>query len=512
MSFRIAICTTAVACAALAPAARADEPADVTSAAEARAEAVLDQAKDALAEPSAMPSRDLTLVLVKLSQAIPDLDGSERRTANKILARPDDGPADRYGDGYTVPEAAVSPECVVHFCVHWVDTSKDAPEPDDINTTDDGDGVPDYVEEVLDSAADSYGVENTTLGWIEPLGDDDRGEADSPMGTDRTDIYLLDIDRRYYGYASPDEGQGAATATQAYLVLDDDYKRLASPPEFTAIEAMQVTMAHEYNHVLQFAYDSQEDLWMFESTATWMENEVYPAIDDYLGYLPFYAANSRIPLTGNSDDFLKIYGAAVWNHYLAETEDPAIVRDAWDASDTVDPEHLSVAAYDDALGGTGSPFGFLSKTFIDFAGSTAEWRGLPAVYPDAADHPDMKRVGKRLKLNKTRKITLDHLAYALVDVSPNLAEDDLQLRVKSPDGTYSGIDLIGRRGNAESSDVDFNTESLPAGGSGETVLFADTYGRVTALVVNADARVKNSGSYKRENQKYKLKLVRAPGP
>lgn len=510
MSFRIAICTTAVACAALAPAARADEPTDVTSAAEARAEAALDQAKDALAEPSAMPSRDLTLVLVKLSQAIPDLDGSERRTANKILARPDDGPADRYGDGYTVPEAAVSPECVVHFCVHWVDTSKDAPEPDDINTTDDGDGVPDYVEEVLDSAADSFATENTTLGWIEPLGDDDRGEADSPMGTDRTDIYLLDIDRRYYGYASPDEGQGAATATQAYLVLDDDYKRLASPPGFTAIDAMQVTMAHEYNHVLQFAYDSQEDLWMFESTATWMENEVYPDPDDYITYLPFYANNSKIPLTGNSDDFLKIYGAAVWNHYLAETEDPAVVRDAWDASDTVDPEHLSVAAYDDALGGTGSPFGFLSKTFIDFAGSTAEWRGLPEVYPDAADHPDMKRVGKRLQLNKTRKIKLDHLAYALVDVSPNLAEDALELRVKAPDGTYSGIDLQGRRGNAQSGAIESDGQGLPAGGSGETVLPGDTYGRVTALVANADARVKSSGQYKRDGQQYKLKLVRAP--
>ena len=45
-----------------------------------------------------------------------------------------------------------------------------------------------------------------------------------------TDIYLLDIDKFYYGYASPDEGQGAATSKESYLVLDNDYKRLASPP------------------------------------------------------------------------------------------------------------------------------------------------------------------------------------------------------------------------------------------------------------------------------------------
>ena len=57
-------------------------------------------------------------------------------------------------------------------------------------------------------------------------------------------------------------------------------------------------MAHEYNHVLQFAYDSQQDTWMFESTATWMENVVYPDIDDYIGYLPFYASAVKVPLTG----------------------------------------------------------------------------------------------------------------------------------------------------------------------------------------------------------------------
>ncbi len=88
MSFRIAICTAAVACAGLSPAALADEPTDVTTAAEARAEAVLGEAKDALAEPAATPSRDLTLVLARLSQAIPDLDGSERRAAQRAPRSP----------------------------------------------------------------------------------------------------------------------------------------------------------------------------------------------------------------------------------------------------------------------------------------------------------------------------------------------------------------------------------------------------------------------------------------
>ena len=71
---------------------------------------------------------------------------------------------------------------------------------------------------------------------------------------------------------------------------------------------------------------------------------------------------------------LRIYGAAVWNHFLAETDDPVVVRDAWDASPDVTPADLSAAAYDDALGGTGDPFTALGQTFTDFAASTAEWR------------------------------------------------------------------------------------------------------------------------------------------
>ena len=49
---------------------------------------------------------------------------------------------------------------------------------------------------------------------------------------------------------------------------------------------MQVTVAHEYNHILQFNYDVFEDVWLFEDTATWAEEQVYPGINDYLNYLP----------------------------------------------------------------------------------------------------------------------------------------------------------------------------------------------------------------------------------
>ena len=64
-------------------------------------------------------------------------------------------------NAYSVPEAAGSPACSRHFCVHWVDQGLDAPEPGD----GDGDGVPDYVERVLRVAERVHQVENGKLGW-----------------------------------------------------------------------------------------------------------------------------------------------------------------------------------------------------------------------------------------------------------------------------------------------------------------------------------------------------------
>ncbi len=77
-------------------------------------------------------------------------------------------------------------------------------------------------------------------------------------------------------------------------MLDEDIAEFADD-ELTELEALQATMAHEYNHVLQFTYDSQvarADLWMLESIATWIEEQVYPTINDYLRYVPDFAAST----------------------------------------------------------------------------------------------------------------------------------------------------------------------------------------------------------------------------
>ena len=58
-------------------------------------------------------------------------------------------------------------------------------------------------------------------------------------------------------------------------MLDNDYDPSQFPGYTDPLAPMQVTAAHEYNHVLQYDYDAFQDTWMFESTATWAEEKVF---------------------------------------------------------------------------------------------------------------------------------------------------------------------------------------------------------------------------------------------
>jgi hypothetical protein len=484
-----------------------------TRAEESRAEAVLERAQEIVATPTAeakaanaddpAEGRRLSYLLGRLSLLEPSLDGAQARAARALLARPDDGVDDRYGDGYTVGEPPESPACTTNFCVHWVASTTDQLEDDtDDNGITDGDGVPDFIEAVQDSAEESFAIENGVLGWDLPLSDGMRGGG----GPGLTDVYMIETGGRYFGYASPDEGQGQATSKWAYLVLDNGYSEFADPPDFTELEAMQATMAHEYNHVLQFTLDSRQDLWMFEATATWVEDRVYPAIDDYLNYVPDFASSTTVPLDSNGFTSLRIYGAAMWNHFLDGTEGPEVIREAWEDSDAVSPAHQSIPAYDSGLGGTGFPFTELSDAFSQFTASTPEWRTESSTYADAAELPNVRRSGKLRANGRALRGGLDHLSYALLRIRPAAAAEDLKLRVRGREGVRMSIALTGRSGPADTGSVTMSGPVVQSDGRATTTLAGGSYDRVTAVVANADARLSPTGRYRGDNSRFAAKL------
>ena len=140
-------------------------------------------------------------------------------------------------------------------------------------------------------------------------------------------------------------------------------------PRHQAAADLEVTFAHEYCHILQMGYDAYQDAWMAESTAVWMEDQVYNGINDYLRYVRRWVHLDRTPLTANS---IGEYGATVWNEWLVRQYGRDIVRDAWARALHTRPGGFSVAAYDSAIRAAGSSD--FSHDFARFARDVAEWR------------------------------------------------------------------------------------------------------------------------------------------
>jgi hypothetical protein len=380
-------------------------------------------------------------------------------------------------DSYTVPDAPLSPDCGEHFCVHWVDQGIDAPRLKDTN----GDGVPDYVERVLAVAEHVHEIENEKLGWREPLSDGTLGG-----GEGETDVYLAEIGPRLFGYAAPDSGQageeeGTPRHLHGYLVLDNDYEPFEFPGT-TQGRDLKVTFAHEYDHILQFGYEAYEDPWFAESTAVWMEDQVYNGIDDYLRYVRHWVRLWETPLTANS---LKMYGSAVWNEWLAHHYGAALIRRAWADAGQARPDGFAVAAYEAAIHAAGGA-GF-GQSFTRFAADVAEWRtGIG--FRESALYPDMPRQGSLGLGAPPVTRDLDHTTFTMLGV-PASSGREVEVRVTAPEGVASGLALVGRLGSERGGSTVKAVAYSRVGGT-LTARLSDPgrYQRVTAVVVNADAR------------------------
>jgi hypothetical protein len=401
-------------------------------------------------------------------------------TFRQPLARPTDHP-DPARHSYTVPEAPRSPACAGRFCVHWVAEGTDAPSLADTNGSADGDGIPDYVERVLEVAAHVHGVENGRLGWREPRSDGRRGGLRG-----RTDVYLKELGRLLFGYAAPDpsqarEGGRLPRRLHGYLVLDNDYNPFQYPGTKQQAD-LEVTFAHEYCHILQMGYDAYQDAWMAESTAVWMEDQVYNGIDDYLRYVRRWVRLYRTPLTANS---IREYGATVWNEWLVRRYGVDILRNAWSRALHTHPGGFSVATYDAAIRAAGgSEF---SRDFARFARDAAEWR-TGTRFREGRRYPDVPRQGSLPGDGHLLRRSLNHTTFQLLRVHPSGGRA-VVARAVAPAGVAAGLALVGRIGSEQRGRVVSRLRFRRHGGA-LTVRLARPwrFQRITAVLVNAGTR------------------------
>ena len=419
--------------------------------------------------------RQVTIALRDLAAALPALSGADRREAERVLARPTDYETDPQEDGYKRTSVLQQRE-TEHFVIHYVK----AP-PGDPDATEEAD-----VDAIAATLEQNFLAQTQgELGWRPPPGDEGRG------GNDKVDVYLKNLlDRGIFGYVALDPGQPSSSSVPhfSYMVLDNGYTEAGSSRE----AIMQVTAAHEYNHVLQNGYDYLQDTWMFESTAVWVEEVVYPAANDYLRYLGDWVKMPHVPLaafrlkpdTGDPDENSgKAYGSAVWNHWLSSRFGREVIREAWERSPSTGD--FAPSAFDATIAPRGG--GGFAEEFERFAAQTAEWRapgsGMPDQYPDVARSATVAADGSRASL------TMDHTSFQHLDVPVGgLSTPTVQASALFPDGVPGAVALVGRTGGDTDGAVVLAIGRAPGGGLARVRIDDPTrFARLTAVVIDSDS-------------------------
>ncbi len=181
---------------------------------------------------------------------------------------------------------------------------------------------------VLDAAEASWAVQVEEFGWYEPVPDHGHG------GSDDIDFYVADSNQDPYlygagGYCTSDNWNdcayvGGRTTCPAYLVINEEM------PEYY----IQETVAHEFNHALQYSMDIMEDRMFFEATAVYTQGAVIGHTSAWSGFALDYQTQWFMPLDYYDYQGTAFsYGAFIFVQYLAERYGdgtPGCIVELWD--------------------------------------------------------------------------------------------------------------------------------------------------------------------------------------
>jgi MYXO-CTERM domain-containing protein len=185
-----------------------------------------------------------------------------------------------------------------HFSVQW----------------DDGIISSSQAEAFAESLEHSYEVEVNELGWREPEG----------LPTYQILVMV--------------EGGGAS----AYTTVDSCGGRympyiVAYSGSFSAGSWYKTMACHELHHAIQFGYGYAHEFWYWEASATWVEDHVYPDLNDWSNAIYVYSLVPYMGMnaSGRSDDylFMHTYAMGIWGMFLDQhIGGNDLVKDTWDVS------------------------------------------------------------------------------------------------------------------------------------------------------------------------------------
>ena len=157
-----------------------------------------------------------------------------------------------------------------NFFVHYETTGEDAVPSTDTSGVN---GVPDYVEFVAAAADSSYSHQIQNLGYTDPN-----------SGGASIDVFIRDL--------TTPRGTPYGQSNGISIEIENDFSESFPPndhPDGKQIGAINVTMAHELKHVIQFENNQWQGTaggfaWS-EMDATLMEEVTYDNVNDYYNYI-----------------------------------------------------------------------------------------------------------------------------------------------------------------------------------------------------------------------------------
>jgi hypothetical protein len=146
-----------------------------------------------------------------------------------------------------------------YFKIHWTDTGTH-------QTTES------YAQEIADAADVAWEVQLDELGYYQPPSDQGLG------GDEKYDIYVQNLPGTTLGYCTcagePSDPTTPNNDKASHIVMSTG----------VAYNTKICTVSHEFQHACQMAADAAEPTWFMENCAVWIEEQVWPEIDDYLMY------------------------------------------------------------------------------------------------------------------------------------------------------------------------------------------------------------------------------------
>ncbi|MDC1067876.1 hypothetical protein OAQ99_01815 [Candidatus Kapabacteria bacterium] len=222
-----------------------------------------------------------------------------------------------------------------NFRVHYDTFGEDAVDQTDLNQN----SIPDYVDSVLFYAEDVRTFFQNRNWKLPPPDSIDNGQSEENNGlnggTPAYDIYIRNFDN-IYGFVSPLKifELDGERAVSSYMNINTSYDDLTIYYT-TGIEALKITLAHEYHHSIQYNYpfatSSNTNLLTYESTATYFESEYVKGNQDYFQYLKEMFRNPGTASFGaESGGSVGIYAWSIYFKYITQKYDDEIINEIWE--------------------------------------------------------------------------------------------------------------------------------------------------------------------------------------